>query len=136
MRPDNIDKQGKRAMRLLKSKISRRLVITGTALSAMPVRAATKAQPRALALIGDRTHNPNYIRISLDKVFHELGISIGYTIDYAGLSAVSLKPYQILLILRDGVEWPNGYSGPDAFSSYETNLENAVNFPAVIRSRG
>jgi type 1 glutamine amidotransferase len=133
MRLDDSGKRGERAMRLLESKISRRLVITGTALSTMPVRAATKAQPRALALIGDRTHNPNYIRISLDKVFHELGIPIDYTIDYAGLSAASLKPYQILLILRDGVEWPNGYSGPDAFSSYETNLENASNFPAVTQ---
>ena len=103
-------------MRLLGSKISRRIVVTGTALSIVPVCAATKTQPRALALIGDRTHNPNYIRISLDKVFRELGIPIDYTIDYAGLSGASLKPYQILLIMRDGVEWPNGYSGPDAFS--------------------
>src|ERR1700733_14260966 len=111
MRLDDSGKRGERAMRLLESKISRRLVITGTALSTMPVGAATKTQPRALALIGDRTHNPNYIRISLDKVFHELGIPIDYTIDYAGLSAASLKPYQLLLIFRDGVNSVGGYSG-------------------------
>ncbi len=118
-------------MKLLESKISRRLVIAGTALASMPARAAAQAKPRALALIGDRTHNPNYIRTSLNRVFHALDIPIDYTIDYAGLSAASLKPYQILLILRDGVEWPNGYSGPDAFSDYEKNLENESDLPAV-----
>jgi type 1 glutamine amidotransferase len=121
-------------MKLLVSKISRRLVIAGTALGAMSAHAATtKAQPRAVALIGDRTHNPEYIRTALRKVFSELDIPIDFTIDYAGLSAQSLRPYQILLILRDGVEWPNGYSGPDAFSSYETNLENASDFPAITQ---
>ena len=51
------------------------------------------AKPRALALIGDRYHNPDYIRVSLDKVFHELDIAVDYTMDYAGLSAASLvKP--------------------------------------------
>ena len=78
-------------MKLLNSKFSRRLVIAAAAAaSTVPVRAATKAQPRAVALIGDRAHNSDYIRISLDKVFHALNIPIDYTIDYAGLSAASL----------------------------------------------
>lgn len=101
-------------MKLLNSKISRRLVVAATVastVSAVPVRAATKAQPRAVALIGDRAHNSDYIRISLDKVFHALSIPIDYTIDYAGLSATSLKPYQLLLIFRDGVNSVDGYSG-------------------------
>jgi len=37
-----------------------------------------RGKPRALALIGDRYHNPDYIRVSLDKVFQDLGISIDY----------------------------------------------------------
>src|ERR1700704_5098676 len=94
------------------------------AASALPAWAQTKAKPRALALIGDRYHNPDYIHVSLDKVFHDLDIAIDYTMDYAGFSAASLKPYQLLLILRDGMIWPGGYSGPDAYTAYETNLEN------------
>jgi type 1 glutamine amidotransferase len=118
-------------MKLLNSAISRRFMIAATALGAMPVLGgATKAPPRAVALIGDRAHNPDYIRISLDKVFHALGIPIDYTIDYAGLSAASLKPYQLLIVFRDGVLSPDGYGGADMFSSYERNLENASDFPA------
>ena len=112
--------------------LSRRTLIAGTAAIAgtglMPARAAGKR--RALALIGDRYHNPDYIRVSLDRVFHDLDIAIDYTIDYAGFSAAQLKPYQLLLILRDGMIWPAGYSGPDAYVAYETNLEND-DFPAA-----
>jgi len=116
-------------MKLLQSKVSRRSIVAGAAagaLSTTPLRAATKA--RALALIGDRYHNPDYIRVSLNKVFDELNIGVDYTIDYAGLSAASLKPYQLLLILRDGMIWPGGYSGPDAYTAYESDLENAADF--------
>jgi type 1 glutamine amidotransferase len=115
-------------MKLVKSKISRRVMVTGTALAAMPLGVASKAEPRALALIGDRAHNPDYIRISLDKVFHQLEIPIDYTIDYAGLSASLLKSYQLLLIMREGVIWPDGYSGADFYAAYERNLENASDF--------
>jgi Trehalose utilisation len=82
------------------------------------------AGPRALALIGDRFHNPDYIRVSLDKTFKELNIPIDYTIQYEQISASLLKNYQLFLILRDGMIWPNGYLGPDAYTDYERNLEN------------
>lgn len=113
-------------------KLSRRTLVAGAAAAAtanlLPARAA--GRPRALALIGDRYHNPDYIRTSLDRLFHELDIAIDYTIDTAGLSAASIKPYQLLLILRDGMLWPGGYSGPDAYVAYEPNLEND-DFPAA-----
>ena len=122
-------------MKLFQPKISRRLLVAGAAAGALTgigsAGAATNGRPRALALIGDRYHNPDYIRVSLDKVFHDLNIAIDYTIDYAGLSAASLKPYQLLLILRDGMIWPGGYSGPDAYTAYEMDLENASDFPAA-----
>jgi type 1 glutamine amidotransferase len=117
-------------MKLFQSKFSRRSIVAGAAFGALTkgaAGAATKA--RALALIGDRYHNPDYIRVSLDKVFDELNIGVDYTIDYAGLSAASLRPYQLLLILRDGMIWPGGYSGPDAYTAYEGDLENAGEFP-------
>jgi type 1 glutamine amidotransferase len=119
-------------MKISQRRFSRRAAI-GAALAAgtLPGWAATKAKPRVLALIGDRYHNPDYIRVSLDKVFGGLGLPVDYTMDYAGLSAAALKPYQLLLILRDGMIWPGGYSGPDAYAAYETNLENADDFPAA-----
>jgi len=80
----NKNKQGENGMKLLSANISRRMLVAGAAAAAIPARAATKARPRALALIGDRYHNPDYIHVSLDKVFHELDIPIDYTMDYAG----------------------------------------------------
>lgn len=84
---------------------------------------------RALALVGDRFHNSDYIRVSLDRVFKELNIPIDYTVEYDKISASLLKNYQLFLCLRDGQIWPDGYLGPDAWSDYSKNLENAADFP-------
>src|SRR4029077_8413105 len=119
------------AMKLFQPAISRRLMIAGAAVSTVPARAAIPSRPRALALIGDRAHNPDYIRVCLDRVFRELDIPVDYTIDYAGLSAASLKPYRLLLVLRDGGIWPDGYSTLDAYTAYAMNLENRNDFPAA-----
>jgi type 1 glutamine amidotransferase len=85
--------------------------------------------PRALALIGDRFHNSDYIRVALDKTFKELNIPIDYTIQYDQISANLLEGYQLFLCLRDGMIWPDGYLGPDAWSDYSKNLENAADYP-------
>lgn len=86
--------------------------------------AGNSTTPRALALIGDRFHNSDYIRVALDKTFKELNIPIDYTIQYDQISANLLKGYQLFLCLRDGMIWPDGYLGPDAYTDYERNLEN------------
>ena len=120
-------------MKLISPELSRRALMAGLGAAALPAQAQPRdgTRPRALALIGDRYHNPDYIHVSLDRVFHDLNIPIDYTMDYAGLSAASIKPYQLLLILRDGMIWPGGYSGPDAYTAYEMDLENASDFPAA-----
>jgi hypothetical protein len=86
--------------------------------------AGNSAGPRALALIGDRYHNSDYIRVALDKTFKDLNIPIDYTIQYDQISATMLRGYQLFLCLRDGMIWPDGYLGPDAYTDYERNLEN------------
>jgi type 1 glutamine amidotransferase len=104
----------------------------GAGASAQPITQpgpARGAKPRALALIGDRYHNPDYIRVSLDKVFKDLDVPIDYTIQYDQISAAMLKNYQLLLILRDGMIWPAGYLGPDAYTAYEADLETPKTFP-------
>ena len=114
--------------------LSRRKLLgsMGAVSAGMMLGAATKQTgPRALALIGDRYHNADYIRTSLNKVFGELGIPVDYTIDTAAISADLLRPYQLFLILRDGMLWPGGYAGPDAYVAYQTNLENREEWPAA-----
>ena len=95
---------------------------------AVETSARPGGHPRALALIGDRYHNADYIRVSLDKVFGGLQIPIDYTINYDRLSSDLLKNYQLFVCLRDGMIWPGGYLGPDAYEAYEHDLENAKQF--------
>jgi len=93
---------------------------------------ASHAKPRALALIGDRYHNPDYIRVSLDRVFGDLDIPIDYTIAYDKLSRNLLSSYQLFVCLRDGMIWPKGYLGPDAYTAYEADLENSTAFSKPV----
>jgi type 1 glutamine amidotransferase len=123
-------------MRFFPTSLSRRALVqnagllAGAGLLGLEAGAAVEPKsPRALALIGDRYHNPDYIRVSLDKVFQDLGIPVDYTIQYDQISATLLKNYRLLLILRDGMIWPLGYLGPDAYAAYEADLETPKTFP-------
>jgi type 1 glutamine amidotransferase len=114
--------------------ISRRSLLRGvTGLAAGSVITNVLAQsvgrPRMLALVGDRYHNPDYIRVALTKTFDGLKISVDYTMHYEQLSRDLLKNYQVFLCLRDGMIWPGGYLGPDAYTSYSAGLENKSDFP-------
>ena len=123
-------------MKLPRAKLSRRALVQNAGivagagllgLASSPARG--RGKPRALALVGDRYHNADYICVSLNRVFRELDIPIDYTIQYDQLSASLLKDYQLLLILRDGMIWPGGYLGPDAYEAYEADLETPKSFP-------
>jgi type 1 glutamine amidotransferase len=72
-------------------------------------RSRSSNPPRTLALIGDRYHNPDYIRVSLNRLFKELGLPIDYTMNYYDLSRSLLEPYQLFICLRDNMIWPDGY---------------------------
>jgi len=98
-------------------------------------RAATEAydsasdeRPRALALIGDRYHNADYIRVALNRLFHELDMKVDYTINYDQLSARLLSPYRLFVVLRDGMIWPHGYLEPNDYE-YSHELENTKDWP-------
>ena len=85
-------------------------------------------KPHVIALVGDRYHNPDYIRVSLDRLFAELDLPVDYTIRYDHLSRKLLRGYRIMVCFRDGMIWPRGYLGPDAYS-YAHELENPGDFP-------
>ena len=105
--------------------ISRRNLVRAAAGAGWIGRAAgQKKTARALALIGDRYHNADYIRVSLDRVFREAGVSADYTILHDKLSRELLAPYDLFVCLRDGMIWPDGYLGPDDYNHYSPGLEN------------
>src|SRR5215813_3467724 len=95
----------------------RRLLCGGTgaagiAFLGLATGQTSRQRPRALALIGDRYHNLDYIRVSLDRVFREVGVSVDYTILYDQLSRDLLKNYDLFVCLRDGMICRMVISGP------------------------
>lgn len=91
--------------------ISRRtalITLAHTALAPRVLLAARKAT--AFALIGDRYHNSDYIRTALNRtISKDLGISIDFCDETKNLNAGTLQGYKMLIILRDGMIWPDGY---------------------------
>jgi type 1 glutamine amidotransferase len=88
-----------------------------------------ESKPKILALIGDRYHNADYIHVALDRLFSEMGLSWDYTTRYEQLSRNLLRGYRVLVVFKDGMIWPGGYLGPDAYTCYEHDLENREDFP-------
>ncbi len=79
-------------------------------LTADPITPESSLSPCALALIGDHYHPPFYIPPSLDPIFQKIGMPIRYIYDVTKLNADSLKGIRLLVILRDGMIWPNSDS--------------------------
>ena len=87
--------------------------LAGAAIAPFPGKAAKKAT--AFALIGDRYHNSDYIRIGLTRtIAKELGVTIDFTDETSLLNAETLDGYKVLIVLRDGMIWPDGYGGDES----------------------
>lgn len=93
-------------------------------LHASPSQSSREDRPRTLALIGDRWHNSDYIRVCLNRLFNELGLPIDFTTNYYDLSPSLLESYQLFIAFRDNMIWPSGYVN----SSEEGELENRGKF--------
>jgi hypothetical protein len=85
-------------------------------------------RPRVLALIGDRYHNADYIRVALIRLFQDLNLPLDYTINYEQISAPLLRSYRLFVVLRDGMIWPHGYLEPNDYE-YSRALESNRDWP-------
>jgi hypothetical protein len=93
------------------------LAVLGGVLPARSARGAGK-KGDAFALVGDRYHNSDYIRTALGKTLvREAGITIDFTDEVSALNAETLKGRRMLIVFRDGMIWPDGYSG--SYPGYE-----------------
>ena len=103
-------------MNVTQSKTTRRSAIAalaGVGFTPLPAKAAKKAT--AFALIGDRYHNSDYIRTGLTRtVASQMGVSVDFTDETSLLNAETLDGYKVLIVLRDGMIWPNGYGGDES----------------------
>lgn len=88
--------------------------LAGAAVAPTAARSAPKAD--AYALIGDRYHNSDYIRTALNRtIAKDLGVSIDFCDETKMLTSDTLTGYKMLIVLRDGMIWPDGY--PDESSN-------------------
>jgi hypothetical protein len=87
--------------------------LAGAAIAPLPGKAARKAT--AFALVGDRYHNSDYIRVGLTRtIAKQLGVTIDFTDETSLLNAETLDGYKVLIVLRDGMIWPDGYGGDES----------------------
>jgi len=85
------------------------------AAAVLPTRGKAAKKATAFALIGDRYHNSDYIRIGLTRtIAKQLDVSIDFTDETSLLNAETLDGYKALIILRDGMVWPDGYGGDES----------------------
>ena len=80
---------------------------TYQALTAEPTPPVADGQSRALALIGDHYHPPDYIRPALETAMTVAGTPVDFLYDVTKLTAATLSRYRLLIILRDGMDWPD-----------------------------
>ncbi|MBC7234484.1 MAG: ThuA domain-containing protein [Chloroflexi bacterium] len=69
-------------------------------------------QPQALLLAGDRYHDAGIAFTGIGDLLEAEGIAVQRTTDFAALDADALDGKSLLIILRDGIEWPEGPNGP------------------------
>ncbi len=80
-----------------------------------------------LALIGDRYHNPDYIRLHLWRLAAEAGVELEYTANYEWFvdretTEALLEGRRVFVVFRDGLVFPEGYVGPEWYSYYSPFL--------------
>jgi type 1 glutamine amidotransferase len=93
------------------------LLLLAVAAGSLPAQNTSRVylsakRPRAVALIGDRYHSPVYIRDGLTPALVRENIPVTFIENVEELNAENLKSFELLIILRDGMNWPDGYAKP------------------------
>jgi len=90
----------------------------------------SKTPAPVLALIGDRYHNVDFIRTNFNRLFGEMGVDFEYTANYEWFAdeastASQLEGRKLLIVGRDGLIFPDGYIGPEAYGHFVSMLMDA-----------
>jgi len=102
-------------MKHVTERMTRRVALAGPLGGLLLSRSLAVAREKAtaFALIGDRYHNSDYIRTALGRTFgKELGMAVDFCDEVKMLNAETLRGYKLLIMLRDGMLWPDGYMTP------------------------
>jgi hypothetical protein len=88
---------------------------TALLLAAAPLRLTRGQQAVAFALLGDRYHNIDHYRTALGKTLvREHGLPIDFSDEVKMLRPDHLSKYKLLIVLRDGMIWPDGHGNPSS----------------------
>ncbi len=69
----------------------------------------------AFALVGDRYHNSDHYRTAMGKTFvRDMSLPVDFSDEVRLLSDDHLGKYKLLIILRDGMIWPDGHPDPQS----------------------
>jgi len=83
--------------------------------------------PSALVLIADRYHEPEHLEAGLRPALSAAGIEPWFTVDVTTLNAGNLSKVDLLVILRDGMLWPEGTARGSQYKIWMTpEQEKAV----------
>jgi type 1 glutamine amidotransferase len=93
-----------------------------------------KTDATAFALIGDESHNSDYIRSGLTSTLVEdAGLAIDFTDEEKLLSYENLQHYKILIMFRDGLRFPGGYWYA---RNWSPKPEDVVSDPPIVKEIG
>jgi len=94
------------------ARLTRRgMLLSSASAAAARAQVRPKTEARAFALIGDESHNSDYIRSALTSTLvKEAGLPIDFTDEEKELSYEKLQRYRILIMFRDGLRFPDGYT--------------------------
>ena len=112
-------------------------VVTGSLINTSPAHAIhtiAKTTATAFALIGDESHNSDYIRSALTSTLVEdAGLSIDFTDEEKLLTYENLQHYKILIMFRDGLRFPGGYWYA---RNWSPKPEDVVSEPPITKEIG
>jgi type 1 glutamine amidotransferase len=67
----------------------------------------------AFALVGDRWHSFDFIRTAFNRNFVDgMGLSLDMTSDYTRFNYDTFNRHRLLIVLMDGMVFPDGYTSP------------------------
>jgi hypothetical protein len=104
---------------------------SGLSLSGLPLFAsrlsAQSNRATIFALIGDRYHNSDHYRTAFGKtIVRDMGRAMDMSDEVTLINTEHLSKYRILIILRDGINWPNGHGNPQSNAGWWSQGQSPI----------
>ena len=112
--------------RLARSGAGAGLCSTGLLSFGRPAFAQTPGA-RIFAILGDRYHNSDHYRTAFGKtIVKDLGMPVDFSDEVLLLTSDHLSNYRVLIILRDGINWPNGHGNPQSNAGWWSQGQSRI----------